>query len=121
MLAPNSKLGNELATPISLPFLENVALRDLALHAHHGACVDARGDVYQWGAGFFREEYNGKKGPVRTLQGKVRSAAHDVVLVEIRRAVLGYQEGPSDRLARICAIFLREGIRHICKGQQLTK
>ncbi|KAF8626336.1 hypothetical protein AX15_004995 [Amanita polypyramis BW_CC] len=32
-----------------MKWLDNVALRDLAFHKNYAACVDARGDVYQWG------------------------------------------------------------------------
>jgi hypothetical protein len=51
-----------------------VALRDLAVHAAHAACVDGRGDVYQWGGGFFAAEQSasGDGKPVLTLRGKVR-------------------------------------------------
>ncbi len=57
-------------------FLRDVALRDLAVHATHAACVDGRGDVYQWGDGFFgqqSESASGDRKPVLTLRGKVRS------------------------------------------------
>ncbi|KAI6036529.1 regulator of chromosome condensation 1/beta-lactamase-inhibitor protein II, partial [Pisolithus microcarpus] len=43
--------------PQTSAWLENVALRDLALHERHAACVDARGDVYQWGDGFFSSAF----------------------------------------------------------------
>ena len=49
--------------PTSVPWLRDVALRDLALHERHGVCVDARGDVYQWNAQ--------SKGPSLALSGKV--------------------------------------------------
>ncbi|KAJ7632444.1 regulator of chromosome condensation 1/beta-lactamase-inhibitor protein II [Roridomyces roridus] len=48
--------------PSTLEWLDNVALRDLALHDDHAACVDARGDLYQWGVGH--------ASPIRTLSGK---------------------------------------------------
>ncbi|KAK7043637.1 hypothetical protein VNI00_008248 [Paramarasmius palmivorus] len=53
-------------TPQIADWLSNVALRDLAFHKNHAACVDARGDVYQWGEGFSKEN----KRPLRTLSGK---------------------------------------------------
>ncbi|KAI0315840.1 RCC1/BLIP-II [Amylostereum chailletii] len=62
----------QIRTPEAVAFLEGVALRDVALHAHHAACVDVRGDVYQWGDRFFGDSPTGKsdRKPVRTLQGK---------------------------------------------------
>ena len=49
-----------------------MALRDLVLHEKHAACVDARGDVYQWGKGFSEKA----RQPILTLRGKV----HNVLL-----------------------------------------
>lgn len=57
-----------LKSPTPLPWLDGVALRDLVLHETHAACVDARGDVYQWGS--LSTQSNTK--PIRTLRGKVR-------------------------------------------------
>lgn len=57
-------------------WLQNVALRDLALHENHAACVDARGDLYQWGDGFFGLSDSAQDSrsmtPKLTLRGKVR-------------------------------------------------
>ncbi|KAJ7285663.1 regulator of chromosome condensation 1/beta-lactamase-inhibitor protein II [Mycena rebaudengoi] len=55
--------------PFAAAWLENVALRDMALHQNHAACVDARGDVYQWGEGHAPRTLEGGK-PRRTLSGK---------------------------------------------------
>ena len=67
--------SEQIRTPEAVAFLEGVALRDLALHAYHAACVDARGDVYQWGDGFFGVPSAGTdagpRRPVKTLKGKV--------------------------------------------------
>ncbi|KAJ6623449.1 regulator of chromosome condensation 1/beta-lactamase-inhibitor protein II [Mycena sp. CBHHK59/15] len=61
------------STTIRKPFvaswLDNVALRDLVLHQSHAACVDARGDVYQWGKGYLPRTLEDEK-PKRTLSGK---------------------------------------------------
>lgn len=57
-------------TPSTVTWLKDVALRDLALHEKHGACVDARGDLYQWGSAY-RGERIESKGPVLSLKGKV--------------------------------------------------
>lgn len=48
-----------------------MALRDLAFHEKHAACVDASGNVYQWGDGFFGDDKPASKNPVLTLKGKV--------------------------------------------------
>ncbi|KAG0705053.1 regulator of chromosome condensation 1/beta-lactamase-inhibitor protein II [Suillus ampliporus] len=59
--------------PVNASWLKDVALRDLALHERHAACVDARGDVYQWGNGFFDLSSTSKSephGPKLTLRGK---------------------------------------------------
>ncbi|KAH9171455.1 RCC1/BLIP-II [Lactarius sanguifluus] len=50
--------------------LRTVALRDLAVHATHAVCVDGRGDVYQWGDGFFGHPASADGTPVLTLRGK---------------------------------------------------
>jgi alpha-tubulin suppressor-like RCC1 family protein len=63
----------QIRTPAVALFLQDVALRDLAVHASHAVCVDGRGDVYQWGDGFFEEKSaSDDRRPVLTLQGKVR-------------------------------------------------
>lgn len=59
-----------LKSPSALPWLDGVALRDLALHETHAACVDARGDVYQWGDASTQGKIATQ--PIRTLRGKVR-------------------------------------------------
>ena len=69
----------QIRTPAVASFLQDVALRDLAVHATHAACVDGRGDVYQWGDGFFGQQpeqsvsSDDDRKPVLTLQGKVRA------------------------------------------------
>ncbi|KZO95773.1 RCC1/BLIP-II protein [Calocera viscosa TUFC12733] len=62
--------GNTIRSPQPLPHLSGVALRDLALHEKHGACVDAAGNVYQWGDGFFEATVEGARQPKLTLKGK---------------------------------------------------
>lgn len=57
--------------PTNVKWLENVALRDLVLHEHHAACVDGRGNVYQWGDGFFGSVATETKKPKATMCGKV--------------------------------------------------
>ncbi|KAF9500374.1 RCC1/BLIP-II [Pleurotus eryngii] len=69
VLDPKAVDVNSFRTPTVVAWLQNVALRDLALHQKHAACVDARGDVYQWGEGFFSAENKDGK-PTLTLRGK---------------------------------------------------
>ncbi|KAI9064249.1 RCC1/BLIP-II [Trametes sanguinea] len=64
-------LPESIRVPTPSEWFDNVALRDLALHEKHAACVDARGDVYQWGDGFFGNEPGSSHGKPRlTLRGK---------------------------------------------------
>jgi alpha-tubulin suppressor-like RCC1 family protein len=59
---------DSVRNPAGAEWLKDIALRDLTLQERHAACVDAKGDVYQWGAGFspsFTE-------PTITLRNKVR-------------------------------------------------
>jgi len=64
-----------LRTPTVAKWLDGVALRDLQLHQKHAACIDACGDVYQWGEGFFGDSLKGACSPRLTLRGKVRLSA----------------------------------------------
>jgi alpha-tubulin suppressor-like RCC1 family protein len=57
--------------PTIAKWLEGVALRELQLHKKHAACVDSRGDVYQWGDGFFGPNLKGSAKPIPTLKGMV--------------------------------------------------
>ncbi|KAK0197250.1 regulator of chromosome condensation 1/beta-lactamase-inhibitor protein II [Armillaria mellea] len=59
---------DSIRTPAIAEWLEGVALRDLVLHKDHAACVDARGDVYQWGAVHFG--YAENDSPALTLRNK---------------------------------------------------
>jgi hypothetical protein len=65
--APSTTTSASTRTPTPAPWLADVALRDLALGTGHAACVDARGDVYQWGTGFASDVSE----PKVTLKGKV--------------------------------------------------
>lgn len=71
-LSPASSDSGVIRTPTNATWLDNVALRDLQLHEKHAACVDARGDVYQWGDGFFGKASSGTPSAKLTLRGKVR-------------------------------------------------
>lgn len=73
IISPDESDAAQIRTPRVASFLRDVALRDLAVHAAHAACVDGRGDVYQWGDGFFAQgSASGDRKPVLTLRGKVR-------------------------------------------------
>ncbi|KAI0374704.1 RCC1/BLIP-II [Pilatotrama ljubarskyi] len=64
-------LPESVRMPTPSEWFDNVALRDLALHEQHAACVDARGDVYQWGDGFFGSVRGSSHAKPRlTLRGK---------------------------------------------------
>jgi alpha-tubulin suppressor-like RCC1 family protein len=87
IISPDTSDAAQIRTPAVASFLQDVALRDLAVHATHAACVDGRGDVYQWGDGFLgrqQSEQNSASGgdgrkPVLTLQGKVRRSQRSLV------------------------------------------
>ena len=75
ILSPEISSEETLRTPTVAQWLDGVALRDLKLHQKHAACIDARGDVYQWGEGFFGESLKAVRSPKLTLRGKVRPSA----------------------------------------------
>lgn len=70
VLSPEERASESFRTPTNVEWLQSVALRDLVLHDKHAACVDARGDVYQWGDGFFGDSPPSEK-PLLTLREKV--------------------------------------------------
>lgn len=70
VIDPQSPGTEIFQTPVNVRWLENAALRDMAIHERHAACVDARGDVFQWGEGFFGSKSD-PKTPKATLRGKV--------------------------------------------------
>ena len=72
IISPGTSGTDSIRVPTVAVWLEGVALWDLRLHDTHAACVDARGDVYQWGDGFFGQTSSNLDGkPRRTLRGKV--------------------------------------------------
>ena len=82
LIAPQNPGVETVPKPSVYPWLQNVALRDLALHETHAACVDARGDIYQWGDGFFgplslERDGNQDRRPTATLRGKVRDHLYE--------------------------------------------
>ncbi|KDN49438.1 hypothetical protein RSAG8_02140, partial [Rhizoctonia solani AG-8 WAC10335] len=68
LLVPGSG-KDTIRTPEEVLSWTGVALRDLAFHEKHAACVDAAGDVYQWGDAYYGERDAGG-GPQRALSGK---------------------------------------------------
>ena len=76
-LLPDLNLG-VLKRPTSLPQLGSSPLRDLVIAEKYGACVDARGDCWMWGAGY---DPSGEIG--RSLKGKVRNHVIQVPVCSI--------------------------------------
>ncbi|KAI0933928.1 hypothetical protein AcW1_005616 [Taiwanofungus camphoratus] len=70
VLSMDGHAPDSIRTPAAAAWLKNVALRDLALHERHAACVDARGDVYQWGDGFDNKAGSSSGKPTLTLRAK---------------------------------------------------
>ena len=69
----DGELPESVRVPANSNWFKNVAMRDLVLQENHAACVDARGDVYQWGDGFFGSAPGSSNAqPELTLKGKVR-------------------------------------------------
>lgn len=111
LIDPQSPGIGTFQTPVNAKWLENMALRDIALHERHAACVDARGDVYQWGDGFFGSKSDAKI-PRITLRGKVRSVSPQVRKIRIQCSCFTeHHKGTVDGLPCLCAISLREHLR----------
>ncbi|CEH13113.1 REGULATOR OF CHROMOSOME CONDENSATION DOMAIN-CONTAINING PROTEIN [Ceraceosorus bombacis] len=53
VVAPDAPSLTLVKTPRPISYFQGMALRSIALMEKHGVCVDAAGDVYQWGLGFF--------------------------------------------------------------------
>ena len=70
MVAPQTTSTDAVRVPNDIPWLRGVALRDLSLAEKYGACVDAKGNVYQWGTGFV-PAVGGPSNPSAVLRGKV--------------------------------------------------
>ncbi|RXW17978.1 hypothetical protein EST38_g7882 [Candolleomyces aberdarensis] len=69
VLSPTSRQRDVIRSPAVAAWLDGVALRDLQFHETHAACIDANGDVYQWGDGFFGD-LAANSPPKLTLRGK---------------------------------------------------
>ncbi|KZV90442.1 hypothetical protein EXIGLDRAFT_837841 [Exidia glandulosa HHB12029] len=69
LISPEASAADSFRSPAALD-LQLPPVRDLALAATHGALVDARGDVYQWGDGHFGTRSVDNREPMATLKGK---------------------------------------------------
>lgn len=91
---------------------KNVALRDIALHEKHAACVDAMGDVYQWGDGFLGGEPGRSHTlPQLTLKGKVCGSSVSQFLYDMpihnMLLITEYYASTTYRISRIRPLLLR--------------
>lgn len=123
IISPGASDASQIRSPASASFLRDVALRDLAVHATHAVCVDGRGDVYQWGDGFFGEDRaSASEGtPVLTLRGKVRpfhrciASPHSYFFFSQRA---GYHQGAGHGITHLCTFDIWEGICDAGAGGQ---
>jgi len=73
-LVPDEDARGPLKRPTPMTHLGGTPLRDLVVHEKYAAAIDARGDLWMWGAGY---DPSGEVG--RSLRGKVsRSAGQGV-------------------------------------------
>ncbi|TDL27543.1 RCC1/BLIP-II [Rickenella mellea] len=72
LISPDTPKLDAVRSPVNVPWLTDIALKDLGLHGEHGACVDARGDVYIWGDKFHdaESELTNRTVPKLALRGK---------------------------------------------------
>ena len=120
IISPGASDAAQIRTPAVASFLQDVALRDLAVHATHAVCVDGRGDVYQWGDGFFGGQDRASSSsssssegtPVLTLRGKVRPFFSSFMCRNTSPTSLctGYHQGAGHGITRLCSFGLGEGI-----------
>jgi hypothetical protein len=109
VINPNEPGVKQVQYPVNVSWLKDVALRDLRLHERHAACVDARGDVYQWGDGFFGSNPTSKsepQGPKLTLRGHVRRFPLREVIVTQFVIWLEHHPASAHRISNICSISL---------------
>ncbi|GJJ12017.1 hypothetical protein Clacol_006255 [Clathrus columnatus] len=70
LIDPGQSPNATFKTPTYIPNLFSSPLKDLVFSVNHAACIDARGDVYQWGDGFFGSDVIENRRPQLTLKGK---------------------------------------------------
>lgn len=97
---PESEKEKTIRFPTIASWLDDIALRDMQLHKQHSACVDAKGDVYQWGDGFFGSAVSqGAAKPIPTLRGKVSTCGcHDLEHFHRPNFLAGHSQTPADRV-----------------------
>lgn len=77
-LVADSTVSN-VKRPAPLTFIGATPLRDLVIAEKYGACIDARGDCWMWGAGY---DPSGELG--RSLKGK---ASHRICMTRVIECV----------------------------------
>ncbi|KAF9065313.1 regulator of chromosome condensation 1/beta-lactamase-inhibitor protein II [Rhodocollybia butyracea] len=104
-LVPGISDSEVIRTPAIAKWLDNVALRDLALHKDYAACVDARGDVYQWGLG--------TESPTLILKGQAsphtRFNVENIVQLQVTEAKV-YALSASGKIYAVDADLTRESL-----------
>lgn len=80
VINPNEPGVQQVQYPVNASWLKDVALRDLRLHERHAACVDAKGDVYQWGDGFFGSNPTSKSEP---QEPKLTLRGHNIIQLQL--------------------------------------
>ena len=112
VLSISEDVEQSIRSPAVANWLENVALRELVLHERHAACVDARGDVYQWGDGFQSQPGSSSGKPIRTLRGKVRIRYYcmSAAVSDIARSA-EHCPSPAHVDMCVCTVCIRA---HIC-------
>ena len=109
IINPNEPGVERVQYPVNANWLKGVALRDLALHERHAACVDARGDVYQWGDGFFGSRPTTEseaRGPKLTLRGQVRRISFRESIVTQYMHWLEHHPASAHGISSVCFIGL---------------
>ena len=110
-----------IRTPSIAKWLDGVALRDLALHRYHAACVDARGDVYQWGSGFSSSDTGTQQfSPTLTLKNKVSDFVAPFPSDLLPTAKIEHHTVETDRRTIICPFGVWKGIC-VGNGRQQAK
>lgn len=106
LVAPDNIKESPVKLPRKLDFFEKQALRGLCFGRTHAVAIDANGDLYQWGAGYFGDELEERADPEKTLAGQdiVRVQATDNKVFALSRtgtlfvlsALKKYQTGEYD-------------------------
>ena len=109
-LSLQKEVPESVRTPAVADWLEGVALRDLVLQENHAACIDARGDVYQWGDGYFgtantTADASSSGKPVLTLRNKVRPEVYSMSgLDSLCTYISEYCQSTGHRRPSLCSV-----------------